>query len=947
MERTRALRLFAGCVVCVACVATLSVGGCPGGSTGLPFNLPPSVSLSSDVTRGVAPLTVRFSSDQSSDDGLIVSRVWNFADGGTSQEISPTHTFTTTGTFAVTLTVTDDGGLSTVRTVNIVVTQAPVARITVDRTNADSPPALFNFSAAGSFDPDGEIRQYQFDFGDGTREFLQTVPHTYATSGTFRATLTVTDNAGVTGTTSVLIQIGINNPTIEVRVPPPSEKNVVVSNLSPLWVQAQINADPAAPHTVRVGLDGDRDQCEAQADSFTVASGEIVRRFTGHDDRVNDIALSPNGLALATVSDDGTAKLYDTASGALLRTISGTGNLTCVAYAPDGGSIAFGQSNGAILQIKLSDGSTMRTYASHTNAVRDVQFSPDGSQLFSGGLDRRAILWSTNDGTILRDFAHTLAVNGVAFNPSDATMVATACADNNVRLFNTTGGGELATLSSHTEPVNAVAFNKGGDTLFSAADDDTAKSWTSATGALVATFSGHTGNVLSLLVTPDDASLITGSADGDVRVWSIASAMSTRTVEPCASPIPGLAISSDGVTGYAAIAAKNDIQLDTFDPSGNDVDVAFPAAFSLRQVASLAGADVPEGPYAVWVEVDTDRTDPQRAYAIPIVSVIPTFTAAIGTDTPQIPLVDDEASVVVEQRLRRQIFDLGSLEQGDRIFISLMRTPGFSRVFTSDTDYSLAILDGDGKIFAWYQRTIHFNEHTKLIVGHPSAHYYVATDGAQSVHVRIQRGTNLFQPRQQRVLVSFAGSPRASAGPFPAQPVRTFSATNLNPAWGAAETTAIKTAILTRLNGVYLPYNVEFFSSDDTPPPNLPSMTVHMGETNLFAYGVADHIDPRNDTLTGTAIVYATSIFNDFGGGLSAADVGTLIGTITSHEVGHLLGLRHVNEAVDLMFTGADPTNPLTIRTDSTVSTAEQVWNQPSIGIQDADLLLRETVGPR
>ena len=112
--------------------------------------------LTSDVVRGVAPLTVRFSSSGSTDDGVIVERRWNFGDGTESLEISPTHIYQSTGTFTVTLTLTDDEGATNSETVDISVTEQPIAIISVDDTVANAAPALFEFDGSGSFDPDAE-----------------------------------------------------------------------------------------------------------------------------------------------------------------------------------------------------------------------------------------------------------------------------------------------------------------------------------------------------------------------------------------------------------------------------------------------------------------------------------------------------------------------------------------------------------------------------------------------------------------------------------------------------------------------------------------------------------------------------------------------------------------------------------------------------------------------
>ncbi len=80
----------------------------------------------------------------------------------------------------------------------------PVANFFVQAPNSTTvlrvgQPALFE--ASTSYDPDGFITAYSWDFGDGTQGFNEFQSHTYSNTGNFTVTLTVTDNAGLTGTT--------------------------------------------------------------------------------------------------------------------------------------------------------------------------------------------------------------------------------------------------------------------------------------------------------------------------------------------------------------------------------------------------------------------------------------------------------------------------------------------------------------------------------------------------------------------------------------------------------------------------------------------------------------------------------------------------------------------------------------------------------------------------
>lgn len=84
-------------------------------------NQPPAVYRNADILSGNPPLTVKFTSDAEDSDGYVVSYHWDFDDGETSDEKSPTHTFKNTGFYYVTLTVTDDKGATTVEQIDITV----------------------------------------------------------------------------------------------------------------------------------------------------------------------------------------------------------------------------------------------------------------------------------------------------------------------------------------------------------------------------------------------------------------------------------------------------------------------------------------------------------------------------------------------------------------------------------------------------------------------------------------------------------------------------------------------------------------------------------------------------------------------------------------------------------------------------------------------------------
>ena len=161
---------------------------------------------------------VRFDGAASSDpDGTIVSHSWSFGDGNTATGARVWHRFTAPGIYIVTLTVTDNDGLTATKVANVrvrpvlhpPVLQPPVAAFTF------SPAfplvgAPITLNATASFDPDGTIVSYRWDLdGDGIDDASgQITTFRYYSVGPHPVRLTVVDNDGLSATTTQVINVG-------------------------------------------------------------------------------------------------------------------------------------------------------------------------------------------------------------------------------------------------------------------------------------------------------------------------------------------------------------------------------------------------------------------------------------------------------------------------------------------------------------------------------------------------------------------------------------------------------------------------------------------------------------------------------------------------------------------------------------------------------------------
>jgi len=155
-------------------------------------NAPPTAVAGEDLFV-IAGETVTLDGHASHDrDGTLLSWTWDWGDlesGAVVRRIFPP------GSHRVRLTVTDDAGTTNSRaddTLIVTVNHDPIARVAIPAIIGAGEPVLFDGS--GSRDPDGSIRRYAWDFGDGTMGEGARATHAYAVPGTYEVRLRVTDD---------------------------------------------------------------------------------------------------------------------------------------------------------------------------------------------------------------------------------------------------------------------------------------------------------------------------------------------------------------------------------------------------------------------------------------------------------------------------------------------------------------------------------------------------------------------------------------------------------------------------------------------------------------------------------------------------------------------------------------------------------------------------------
>jgi PKD repeat protein len=166
----------------------------------------PSVSAGSNLTANEGTV-VNFSGTAVG--SIWLTYQWAFGDGGTaSGTLTPSHVYTTYGTYTATLTATDSQGLSAssflTATVNDV---APTVNIGGPYRGNAQVPVNFSGSATEPNPKEQASLSYLWNFGDGTTATGSSSSHAFALDGAYNVTLTATNTQGLSSTATTVVDV--------------------------------------------------------------------------------------------------------------------------------------------------------------------------------------------------------------------------------------------------------------------------------------------------------------------------------------------------------------------------------------------------------------------------------------------------------------------------------------------------------------------------------------------------------------------------------------------------------------------------------------------------------------------------------------------------------------------------------------------------------------------
>jgi WD40 repeat protein len=332
---------------------------------------------------------------------------------------------------------------------------------------------------------------------------------------------------------------------------------------------------------------------------WDVATGKVVRTFEGHTRPVSSVVLSADDKWLATAGAGDNARLWEVATGKESRTfVRPVGNVfgatgpqpgsLCATMTPDARWLATGSTDGTARVWETATGKEVRAFRG-SQPAHPLAVTADGRWLvnrvdqtahlwdlaagkpvrsFEAGRDWRSVSVSTDgkrlatldgDGTTaqvrdgatgkpLRTFA---GLTGFATLSGDGTRLVTGDDHKLAWVWDADTGKGIRAFEGHGGLVTAAALSEDGKQLVTGSKDRTARLWDTASGKAIRVFQGHTGALSLVALSRDGKWLVTGcadpngSADDTIRVWELATGKLLRSL-PAGGAARSVSVSPDG-----------------------------------------------------------------------------------------------------------------------------------------------------------------------------------------------------------------------------------------------------------------------------------------------------------------------------------------------------------------------------------------------------------------
>jgi WD40 repeat protein len=391
-------------------------------------------------------------------------------------------------------------------------------------------------------------------------------------------------------------------------------------------------------------------------------TGDVLFRIPGSPVGID---WSADGRLIATGDNDGTARIWDAATGEeLLRLAGHRGGVALVSFSPDGTRLLTGGTDGTARVWDITPTATAEWLGAHEAPGRDsVAFSPDGRSLVTGGWCR-GWLWDTT--TRARRRAIPEACGPAAFGPQGATIARVTCMDfscevGRIKILDAATGEELQGIDHIKGWPGSVEFSADGSMIATAGSDPTV--WDASSGKAVVDGLVNPGEAINDVALSPDGTALAGITElATLYLWEIPSGKELLHMQAQSGFGAAVAFASDGsklaTTGAdgATVWSRSGERLASVTGAGRLSSVTFSA--DGKRVAT-GGAD---GTARIWDATTGEQLLVLKGHTGPVndVAFSPDGTrlATVSEGTLRVYVLPvDELVGIARARLSRTLSD--------------------------------------------------------------------------------------------------------------------------------------------------------------------------------------------------------------------------------------------------------------------------------------------------
>ncbi len=288
--------------------------------------------------------------------------------------------------------------------------------------------------------------------------------------------------------------------------------------------------------------------------SGTVSSGGLlhgpqVAQIKGaHKGAVDGVAHTPDGRHVVTTGEDGTLKVWNSGSRALVGAFDlGAGPATSLAVGDT--RVVTGHKSGKVELWDIALGGRIADFKLNDADIWSVAFAGTPDRILAAGHDWKVALLNARTPKLpIHVFeGHESAVQAVAFS-APRSLIATGSADRTVRMWNAETFEPGRVLRGHQGFVTALTFAPDGRTLASGDLSGNVRVWSMATRRAVRSMRAHKGGITALAYSPDGHWLATAGRDGEVKLWDMVRSRAPRIFSGHAGEVRSVSFAPDGAT---------------------------------------------------------------------------------------------------------------------------------------------------------------------------------------------------------------------------------------------------------------------------------------------------------------------------------------------------------------------------------------------------------------